>query len=72
MFIIVLLPEPDGPTIARNSPRLDVEVDVAQRGDRDVAHVVRAADAAQADDRLGGRVVAAPYGAVARSVLTAG
>ena len=29
MFIIVLLPEPDGPTIATNSPRPDVEVDVA-------------------------------------------
>ena len=44
MFIIVLLPDPDGPTIATNSPRLDVEVDIAQRGDGDVAHVVGAAD----------------------------
>src|SRR5207342_3643038 len=34
---------------------VDVEVDVAQRGHGDVAHVIRAADAAQADDRLGAR-----------------
>ena len=45
MFIIVVLPEPDGPTIATNSPGLDVEADVGQGRHLDVAHVVDPADA---------------------------
>ena len=51
-------PSPDGPTIARNSPRWTSRSTVAQRRHGDVAHVVGAADAAQADDRLGVSVAA--------------
>ncbi len=48
-FISVDLPEPDGPTTARNSPSRDVEIDVAQSLDLDLAGVVDLADAAHAD-----------------------
>ena len=53
MFIAVDLPEPDGPMIATNSPRVDGEVDAGQRVHRGVARAVDLGDAAQLDQRIG-------------------
>ena len=48
---VVVLPEPDGPSSVRNSPRSDVEIEVVDDA-RDA--VVGLADADEADDRVGG------------------
>ena len=53
MFSSVDLPEPDGPTMATNSPGLDLEVDPLQRLDLDRAGVVDLAQVAHVDDRRG-------------------
>ena len=42
---------PTGPTIATNSPGLDVEADVVEGGHLDVAHLVDPADPVEGDDR---------------------
>ena len=55
MFIIVVLPEPDGPTIATNSPGMDLEADVGQGRDLHPAHVVDPADVIEGDDRVAHR-----------------
>ena len=48
MFIIVVLPEPDGPTMATNSPGWTSRLTSAQGRDLDVAHVVDPADVVEA------------------------
>ena len=52
MWSSVVLPEPDGPTIASSSPSSIAEVHVAQRLHGRLARVA-AADPAQVDDPLG-------------------
>ena len=52
-------PSPDGPTIATNSPGMDLEADVDECRDLHPAHVVDAADVVERDDRVGHRLVAA-------------
>ena len=51
MFIIVLLPEPDGPTIATNSPGWMSRLTSSRAGTRDAAHGVDAADPVEGDER---------------------
>ena len=46
---VVVLPDPDGPSSVRNSPALDVEIEIVD-DPRDA--VVRLADADEANDRL--------------------
>ena len=52
MFIMVVLPEPDGPTIATIRP-IGPQANVHQGRHLHVAHVVGAADVVERDDRLG-------------------
>ncbi len=40
MFIAVDLPEPDGPMMATNSPRLDREIDAGERMHRGIAAAI--------------------------------
>ena len=54
-FMSVDLPEPDGPTMATNSPVLHLEVDALERLDLDLAGVVDLADGLHADDRAASR-----------------
>ena len=51
MFIAVDLPEPLGPMMATNSPRVDREVDAAQGLERGLSVAVGLGDAGQADER---------------------
>ena len=52
MFISVDLPEPDGPMMATNSPRIDAKVDARERADLDLAHRVDLGQAVDLDDLI--------------------
>ena len=51
MFMSVDLPEPDGPTMATNSPSADGQVDAAQGLHADAAHVVDTTHGLQLEER---------------------
>ena len=53
MFMNVLLPEPDGPMTATNSPGSDRERDAVERAHLDLAHLVDADEVLDPDDVVG-------------------
>ena len=49
----VLFPTPDAPTIATISPGVDLQIEIAQHGQRRPAHRVALDDAARFEERHG-------------------
>ena len=60
MFSRVDLPDPDGPMIETNSPRLNGQVHVVERVDHLVAYLEMAADFLELDHGFGGPPASVP------------